>query len=72
LAGTTYIDWKEVNVRSNYGEASKKIGVLKKGDRVVLTGKTYEYLEANNSSWVEIEFNGQTAWIVRSAIENKG
>lgn len=68
---TTTIQYEIVNFRESPRLSSGNIiGEISYGERIQLTGKYVEHIldETDASSWVEIEYDGQVGWVVRSAI----
>ena len=65
----TSVRWKYVNVRENPSTSSNIISSLNNGNALTLTGKTYEYNDGPNSSWVEILINDQVGWVVSNSVD---
>jgi len=68
------ISWSEVNIRKSHSTNSGIVDTLHKGDTVVLTGYSYEYIGGdgeNTESWVEVitHEEGVYGWIVTKSIE---
>ena len=66
------IEWDEVNLRESHSTSSKVITSLVYGNKVTLTGNSYEYTGGTGEateSWVEVSLpDGTTGWIVSSSV----
>ena len=68
---TTTIQYDYVNFRKSPSLSSGNvICSISYGGKVRLTGNCVDHLldETEASSWVEVEYNGQTGWVVRPSI----
>jgi len=64
------IRWEMVNLRENYSTSSDVIEELHQGEKIVLTGNSYEYGDGPNSSWREVRTeSGITGWVVSQSIQ---
>ncbi len=70
IAGTTaQVKWSEVNLRKDHSTSSEIVGLLKQGEKVVLTGNTFEYSDGPHPSWYEVQVNNSTGWVVAEAVD---
>lgn len=67
----TCISYEEVNVREKPHAEGRILGVLQQYEEVTLTGNYCEHNGgglAEFDKWVEIRYNGTTAWITDEAV----
>lgn len=67
------IRWEMVNLRENHSTNSDILEELLQGERVTLTGNTYDYCSAEDlpdESWKEVKTkSGKIGWVVTQSIK---